>query len=87
MRARTFLSLCGFVAVAGSLTVAAASPDDPGAVVPASRYSPVISGTKSYRPVEPLPWADVNRRVAPKSEAPPKGKGPLPAQPAPQHKH
>jgi hypothetical protein len=85
MRARTFLSLCGFAAVAGSLTVAAATPDDPGANVPPSRYSPVISGTKSYRPVEPLPWADVNRRVAPKSDGPPKEKGAPPAQPA--HKH
>lgn len=44
----------------------AASPDDPGAPVKADRYSPVTSGTKTYRPVEPMPWGDVNRRVAPK---------------------
>jgi hypothetical protein len=64
----------------------AASPDDPGAPVAGNRYRPVISGTKSYRPVEPLPWGDVNRRVmpAPKQTAPPTGKG---AVPAPQHKH
>jgi hypothetical protein len=87
MRARTFLSLCGFFAAAGSLSVAAASPDDPGAPAPRSRYSPVISGTKSYRPVEPLPWGDVNRRVAPKDadKAPPKDGAP--AQPGRQHKH
>jgi hypothetical protein len=50
----------------------AASPDDPRARVKANRYSPVTSGTKSYRPVDPLPWGDVNRRVAPKQT--PKGK-------------
>lgn len=44
---------------------------DPSAAVPPSRYSPVISGTKSYRPVAPLPWGDVNRRVMPKDAQPP----------------
>jgi hypothetical protein len=42
-----------------------ADPADPGMRVPNVRYAPVTSGTKSYRPVEPLPWPDVNRRVAP----------------------
>jgi hypothetical protein len=89
MRARAFLSLFGVLAVAGSLAVHAATPDDPGAPAPPSRYRPVISGTKSYRPVEPLPWGDVNRRVAPKGsdEGSPKGKGSAPAQPGQQHKH
>ena len=40
------------------------TPDAPIAV-PAARYEPIVSGTKSYRPVEPLPWGDINRRVAP----------------------
>jgi hypothetical protein len=90
MRARTFLSLWSFLAVAGSPAFAA-TPDNPGAPAPPARYSPIISGSKSYRPVEPLPWGDVNRRVAPPvkgpAEAPPKGKENAPAQPGPQHKH
>jgi hypothetical protein len=46
----------------------AAAADDPGAAVPAQRYLPVFQGSRSYRPVEPLPWGDVNRRVAPPSQ-------------------
>jgi hypothetical protein len=76
--------------IALALTAVAArsaTPDDPAARVRADRYRPVISGTKSYRPVEPLPWGDVNRRVAPKEKggkdgAMPHGKGS-----APGHKH
>jgi hypothetical protein len=45
----------------------AASPDDPQAAVPAERYLGVLKGTRSYRPVEPLPWGDVNRRVDPQA--------------------
>jgi hypothetical protein len=45
----------------------AASPDDPRAPVPAERYQPVFKGTRSFRPVEPLPWGDVNRRVDPQA--------------------
>jgi hypothetical protein len=45
-----------------------AGPDDPGTPVRPDPYKPVISGTKTYRPVEPLPWGDVNRRVAPKDK-------------------
>jgi hypothetical protein len=40
-------------------------PDEPIAV-PAARYVPLGAGTKSYRPVEPMPWGDVNQRVAPR---------------------
>jgi hypothetical protein len=47
----------------------ARDPADPAASVPQTRYSGVMSGTKSYRPVEPLPWGDVNRRVAPPDAA------------------
>ena len=50
-------------------------PANPDASVPPARYSPVISGTKSYRPVEPLPWGDVNRRVMPKDAQPAPGQG------------
>ena len=64
----------------------AASPDDPRAPVPAERYLPVLKGTRSYRPVEPLPWGDVNRRVDPqagrrKPAARPHGEAPAGAPP------
>lgn len=77
-----------------ALTAAAAhsaGPDDPEAPVPPAQYRSVISGTKSYRPVEPLPWGDVNRRVAPKhgtnkDGAVPDTKGTAPNTGS-QHKH
>jgi hypothetical protein len=74
-----------------ALPAHSASPDDPAAPVPSTRYSPVISGTRSYRPVEPLPWGDVNRRVAPKDGSTKEGQGSsgkaqTPGA-APQHKH
>jgi len=47
-------------------------PDAPGHGAP-SRYDPITGGTRSYRPVEPMPWGDVNRRVAPPEGAPPSG--------------
>ena len=50
------------------LTTAAAvahDPANPDIVVPRARYSPVLSGSQSFRPVDPLPWGDVNRRVMP----------------------
>jgi hypothetical protein len=84
---RAGILLLSSVALALAAFIArAASPDDPGAPVAASRYEPVISGTKRYRPVDPLPWGDINQRVtpAPKKTAPPDGKG---AAPAPQHEH
>lgn len=40
------------------------APDQPVEVPPA-RYKALGMGTKSYRPVEPMPWGDVNKRVAP----------------------
>jgi hypothetical protein len=54
----------------------ARDPAEPGVRVPPARYSPVTSGTKSFRPVEPLPWGDINRRVTPPEEgkAAPQGK-------------
>lgn len=44
-------------------------PDDPVKVAP-YRYAPVTSGNQSYRPIDPLPWGDVNRRVAPPGSLP-----------------
>jgi len=88
MRARTPFATCGALLVLITV-VHAASPDDPGAPAPSARYRPVTSGTKTYRPVEPLPWGDVNRRVAPQPQQAPAGKdkGTTPGQAGPQHKH
>jgi hypothetical protein len=44
-------------------------PDDPVKVRPLA-YEPITKGAKSYRPVEPMPWGDVNRRVAPPGSLP-----------------
>ena len=38
--------------------------------VPSTRYVPIGAGTNSYRPVEPMPWGDVNKRVAPQGALP-----------------
>ena len=51
-----------------SWPLSGASPDDPVRVRP-SQYAPIGVGTKSYRPVEPMPWGDVNRRVEPQGAA------------------
>lgn len=45
-------------------------PANPDIAVPPARYSPVLSGTESFRPVAPLPWGDVNRRVMPDAQRP-----------------
>lgn len=39
-------------------------PDQPVAVPP-DDYIGVTRGTRSFRPVEPLPWGTINRDVAP----------------------
>jgi hypothetical protein len=39
-------------------------PDDP-LLGPPLHYRTITSGTKSYRPVEPLPWEDLMRRMMP----------------------
>jgi hypothetical protein len=71
MRARFFL-LSGLPILALILFATpsprAQSAADPGAPVPPVRYESITAGTKSYRPVDPLPWPDVNRRVAPPGE-------------------
>ena len=55
-------------------------PDEP-VEVPSSGYRSIGAGFKSYRPVEPLPWGDTNRRVAPPDTAPvePQQQQPQPA--------
>jgi hypothetical protein len=43
-------------------------PADPQARVPATSYRAVTSGYESRRPVEPLPWRELNERVAPQEK-------------------
>jgi hypothetical protein len=80
MHGRSLLFLGGLYVVLLVGSALAAGPADPTAPVPANRYSSIMSGTKSYRPVEPLPWGDVIRRVIPKAKPPQE-------QQAPQDKH
>lgn len=79
-----FLGALYVVLLAGSGH--AAGPDDPMAPVPPSRYGSIMSGTKSYRPVEPLPWGDVIRRVMPKAKQPDAEQAPQDKQ-GTKHKH
>jgi hypothetical protein len=78
MLARMLIVL--FALVEPATRLHAANPDDPAVPVPRDVYRRITSGVKSYRPVEPLPWADVNRRVAPREKRPP-------ANLRSQHKH
>lgn len=66
------IALAGLLAgctAARTAPVAAADPADPDVPVRAARYSPVLSGYTSQRPVGPKPWREQNERVAPKGEA------------------
>jgi hypothetical protein len=51
-----------------SAPIAAADPSDPDAPVRAVRYSPVLDGYVSQRPVGPKPWREQNERVTPRGE-------------------
>jgi hypothetical protein len=60
-------------------------PDQPLAVRE-PQYGSVMSGTRTFRPVEPLPWGGVNRRVTPeKQSAPPTSTKPMDGMPSHQH--
>jgi len=70
-------------------------PDNPARGGP-SGYQSITAGTKSYRPVEPLPWGDLNPGIAPTGSLPPQGQPPSNAkdgkaapagQAKPQRKH
>lgn len=47
-------------------------PSDPNAAMSALRYRPVTRELRSYRPIDPLPWGDVNKRVTPSPNPAPK---------------
>ncbi len=61
--------LAGFGEAPAEWPVSGMMPDE-AVEVPALVYRSVTDGTESYRPVAPLPWGDVNRRVTPASSAP-----------------
>jgi hypothetical protein len=50
---------------------AAHDPSDRNAEVSALRYRSVTLELRSFRPVDPLPWGEVNKRVAPAPRTPP----------------
>jgi hypothetical protein len=71
MRILTFLPIAALL-VAGwrdapAPPVAGPNPADPGAPAPSVRYRSTVGPYKSRRPIEPAPWSDQNRRVAPQS--------------------
>jgi len=59
--------LAGCTAAPGTPLVIA-DPSDPNAPVRAVRYSPVLAGYTSQRPVAPMPWRERNERVTPKGD-------------------
>lgn len=58
------VSLTGWSDREPSWPHAGSLPDEP-IPVPVQAYRPVVAGIKSYRPVEPRPWGEINRQVAP----------------------
>ena len=44
-------------------------PSDPRKRVPRTTYQSVTAATKSFRPVSPLSWEEMNRRVMPRPKA------------------
>ena len=48
-----------------------ALPCDPAERVPRTGYQSVTAATRTYRPVAPLPWDELNRRVTPRPKAEP----------------
>ena len=45
-------------------------PDQPVAV-PQRHSAPVTAGTRSFRPVDPAPWVEENRKITPSPDAAP----------------
>ena len=89
--AAVLVGLAGWADRAPEWPHSGAMPDEPGYGT-SQHYDPIAKGTLSFRPVEPMPWGDVNRRVAPQDTLPapnsdPAAKGPVEpkpnAQPAP----
>jgi hypothetical protein len=56
-------------AVAQPPTLGYRDPSDSLQPVPPTTYRPVTSGLQSFRPTDPLPWANQNEKIAPKPKA------------------
>ncbi|OYW53706.1 MAG: hypothetical protein B7Y80_15530 [Hyphomicrobium sp. 32-62-53] len=63
------LSLTGWGEREPAWPQAGPMPDEP-VPVPAQPYRSIAAGIKSYRPVEPQPWGEINRQVAPPGALP-----------------
>ena len=66
-RLLTFTLLASMLSACASVPAYLEKPADPSVRVPRVGYQPVTGETKTYRPVGPKGWEDLNRRVAPKS--------------------
>ena len=47
-------------------------PSERAQRVPRAAYQSVTAAIKTYRPVEPLPWDELNRRVTPRPKEEPR---------------
>jgi len=64
----TAVMLAACTASAPPEIVAGTDPSSPSARAKPVKYAPVTAGTVVYRPVEPKPWLEQNKQVAPKTE-------------------
>jgi hypothetical protein len=72
---------CFWITCHGALDLPYARPmPDQPVPVPHRRSAPVLAGTRSFRPVDPLPWTEENRKVTPTP-------GSMPSMPGMQHHH
>lgn len=63
------LAILAGCTAAPSAPLVASDPSDPNAPTQSVRYSSVLTGYTSQRPVGPLPWRERNERVTPKGDA------------------
>lgn len=64
--AATFAALLSACSALPPAPLAGRDPGDPSAPAAQDRYAPVTAGMADYRPVEPKPWLEQNRAVAPR---------------------
>jgi hypothetical protein len=71
MKRLFFPALLGLLAACAEAPPPALSPSpdpsEPAAGAASDSYRSVTAGTVFYKPIEPLPWEQVNQRVAPRA--------------------